>query len=96
MEQPLGGGVFVPADSGGPHECIINVGDCLQLWMGLHSARHRVHMPPAKNERHEGDLVRERFSVAYFFQTGSCVDPPAASGSARGMQREPAEVPNSQ
>ncbi|KAJ5154262.1 Oxoglutarate/iron-dependent dioxygenase [Penicillium coprophilum] len=63
MEQPPGSGVFVPADNAGLHECIVNVGDCLQIWTGLHSARHRVHL--AKRES-QGDMVPERFSIAYF------------------------------
>lgn len=63
MEQPPGSGVFVPADSAGPHECIVNVGDCLQMWTGLHSARHRVHLAKSENEC---NMVPERFSIAYF------------------------------
>ncbi|KAJ5970954.1 Oxoglutarate/iron-dependent dioxygenase [Penicillium vulpinum] len=63
MEQPPGSGVFVPADSGGPHECIVNVGDCLQMWTGLHSARHRVHLAKSENQ---GNMVPARFSIAYF------------------------------
>lgn len=63
MEQPPGSGVFVPADSAGPHECIVNVGDCLQMWTGLHSARHRVHLAKGENEC---NMVPERFSIAYF------------------------------
>lgn len=63
MEQPPGSGVFVPADSAGPHECIVNVGDCLQMWTGLHSARHRVHLAKSGNEC---NMVPERFSIAYF------------------------------
>jgi isopenicillin N synthase-like dioxygenase len=61
MEVPAGSGTFVDVESEGKDECIINVGDCLHKWTGLHSARHRVHLPdPA------GDVVDERFSVAYF------------------------------
>ena len=63
MEQPPGSGKFVPVDSAGPHECIVNVGDCLQMWTGLHSARHRVHLAHSENW---GDVVPERFSIAYF------------------------------
>lgn len=63
MEMPPGSGVFVPADSAGPHECIVNVGDCLQMWTGLHSARHRVHLVQGENQ---GNLVPERYSIAYF------------------------------
>lgn len=62
MELPPRSGNFVPVTSGGQHECILNVGDCLQLWTGLHSARHRVHL----NANSDGDLVPERFSIAYF------------------------------
>ncbi|OQE37136.1 hypothetical protein PENCOP_c010G06195 [Penicillium coprophilum] len=62
MEQPPGSGVFVPADNAGPHECIVNVGDCLQMWTGLHSARHRVHLA----KENQGNMVPERFSIAYF------------------------------
>ncbi|KAJ5649421.1 Oxoglutarate/iron-dependent dioxygenase [Penicillium longicatenatum] len=63
MEYPCGSGLFVPAESCGRYECILNVGDCLQMWTGLHSARHRVHVA-AKN-KNEG-LISERFSIAYF------------------------------
>ncbi|KAJ5816717.1 Oxoglutarate/iron-dependent dioxygenase, partial [Penicillium robsamsonii] len=63
IEQPPGSGVFVPADNAGPHECIVNVGDCLQMWTGLHSARHRVHLTKRENQ---GNMVPERFSIAYF------------------------------
>ena len=63
MEQPPGSGVFVPADNAGPYECIVNVGDCLQMWTGLHSARHRVHLAQSENQ---GNMVQERFSIAYF------------------------------
>ncbi|KAJ5780657.1 Oxoglutarate/iron-dependent dioxygenase [Penicillium paradoxum] len=63
MESPPGSGVFIPADSAGPHECIVNVGDCLQMWTGLHSARHRVHLVQGENQ---GSLVPERYSIAYF------------------------------
>ncbi|KAF7591576.1 hypothetical protein BBP40_001324 [Aspergillus hancockii] len=65
MELPPGSGNFVDIESGGPHECILNVGDCLQQWTGLHSARHRVHLPGWMNDR-VGETVDERFSIAYF------------------------------
>jgi len=45
VEFPFGSGIFVDVESGGRHECIINAGDCLQKWTGLHSTRHRVHLP---------------------------------------------------
>lgn len=65
MEIPPGSGKFVDVESGGPHECILNVGDCLHKWTGLHSARHRVHLPelPRGNVQ---DVVDERYSIAYF------------------------------
>lgn len=63
MEYPTGSGNFVDVGSGGPHECIINVGDCLQQWTGLTSARHRVHMP---KEEGNGGMAPQRFSIAYF------------------------------
>lgn len=61
VELPPRSGTFVPIDSGGPHECILNVGDCLQIWTGIPSARHRVHLPQTAD-----NVVAERFSVAYF------------------------------
>jgi isopenicillin N synthase-like dioxygenase len=69
MELPPGSGKFVDIKSGRPHECILNVGDCLQKWTGLHSARHRVHLPEqpqGAQTEHPGDVVDERFSIAYF------------------------------
>ncbi|KAL4954840.1 hypothetical protein BDW69DRAFT_162380 [Aspergillus filifer] len=78
MEVPPHSGQFTDIQSGGLHECILNVGDCLQLWTGLHSARHRVHLPGSKTfckDREEGQgqgqgeedgMVAERFSIAYF------------------------------
>uniref|UniRef100_A0A093V975 Fe2OG dioxygenase domain-containing protein n=1 Tax=Talaromyces marneffei PM1 TaxID=1077442 RepID=A0A093V975_TALMA len=75
MEFPRGSGKFVDVESGGPHECILNVGDCLEKWTGLPSARHRVHLPErlqragGQNGNREGNddfLVEERFSIAYF------------------------------
>lgn len=69
MEFPRGSGKFVDIDSGGPHECILNVGDCLEKWTGLPSARHRVHLPERLQREKETDddiMVDERFSIAYF------------------------------
>ncbi|KAF2636554.1 Clavaminate synthase-like protein [Massarina eburnea CBS 473.64] len=61
VEFPDDSGEFAPIASGGPHECILNVGDCLRQWTGIRSARHRVDLPDgAKN------VVEERFSIAYF------------------------------
>ncbi|RAL12433.1 Clavaminate synthase-like protein [Aspergillus homomorphus CBS 101889] len=62
MEVPPGSGCFVDVPSGGRSECIVNVGDCLNKWTGLHSARHRVHLSEQMTE----DRVPERFSIAYF------------------------------
>lgn len=69
MEFPRGSGKFVDIESGGPHECIVNVGDCLEKWTGLPSARHRVHLPERlqrENEAGDDFMVDERFSIAYF------------------------------
>jgi isopenicillin N synthase-like dioxygenase len=69
VELPAGSGKFVDIESGGPHECILNVGDCLHQWTGLHSARHRVHVPEqpqGKGSDEAEDIVDERFSIAYF------------------------------
>ncbi|KAJ5516874.1 hypothetical protein N7527_008434 [Penicillium freii] len=68
MEVPPHSGQFADVESEGPYECILNVGDCLQKWTGLHSARHRVHLPgPSKEEQQiDGEMVQERFSIAYF------------------------------
>ena len=69
MELPHGSGKFVDIESGGPHECILNVGDCLQKWTGLHSARHRVHLPglpQGEKTQSADDVIDERFSIAYF------------------------------
>ncbi|KAK8015455.1 hypothetical protein PG990_008751 [Apiospora arundinis] len=66
-ESPPGSGIFVDVASGGQHECIVNVGDCLSKWTGLNSVCHRVHLPEkgpiADSER---QVVDERFSIAYF------------------------------
>lgn len=70
MELPSGSGEFVDIESGGRYECILNVGDCLQMWTGLCSARHRVHLPSLLAEEDQTgpmqDTVDERFSIAYF------------------------------
>lgn len=70
MELPSGSGEFVDIESGGRYECILNVGDCLQMWTGLCSARHRVHLPvllaQEDQTRPMQDTVEERFSIAYF------------------------------
>ncbi|GAB1203511.1 hypothetical protein APSETT445_002146 [Aspergillus pseudonomiae] len=63
MEVPPHSGQFADIESGGPYECILNVGDCLQKWTGLYSARHRVHLP---SEEQIDGMVPERFSIAYF------------------------------
>lgn len=67
-ESPPGSGTFVDVASGGLHECIVNVGDCLAKWTGLNSVCHRVHLPDNKTDMAEGkkDIVAERFSIAYF------------------------------
>lgn len=53
--------------SGGLHECIVNVGDCLAKWTGLNSVCHRVHLPDKNNEDSmQQDIVDERYSIAYF------------------------------
>lgn len=62
VELPPNSGTFVDIASGGPHECIINAGDCMQRWADLPAARHRVHLPELSAE----DVVNERFSIAYF------------------------------
>lgn len=66
MEVPPQSGQFIDVESGGPYECILNVGDCLQKWTGLHSARHRVHLPDQSAEKEGGQIIPERFSIAYF------------------------------
>ncbi|KUL90134.1 hypothetical protein ZTR_02024 [Talaromyces verruculosus] len=69
MEFPRGSGKFVDIESGGPHECILNVGDCLEKWTGLPSARHRVHLPERlqrDDDQMDESMVDERFSIAYF------------------------------
>ncbi|PTB66088.1 Clavaminate synthase-like protein [Trichoderma citrinoviride] len=70
VELPSGSGKFVDIASGGRYECILNVGDCLHLWTGLRSARHRVHLPASgnagKTADSEDDVVDERYSIAYF------------------------------
>lgn len=66
MEVPPHSGQFADIESGGPYECILNVGDCLQKWTGLHSARHRVHLPDQSKEEQINGIVPERFSIAYF------------------------------
>lgn len=73
VEFPFGSGNFLDVESGGRHECIINAGDCLQKWTGLHSTRHRVHLPKPPEEtgangiRDGNDhLVEARYSIAYF------------------------------
>lgn len=68
VELPPGSGEFVDIESGGRYECILNVGDCLQMWTGLCSARHRVHLPEASqaNGTEMEDMIDERFSIAYF------------------------------
>ncbi|KAJ4389994.1 hypothetical protein N0V93_007467 [Gnomoniopsis smithogilvyi] len=67
VENPAGSGKFVEIGSGGRHECILNVGDCLRKWTGLCSARHRVHLPEeTKQAGGNSNLVPERYSIAYF------------------------------
>lgn len=82
VEFPFGSGNFVDVESGGRYECIVNAGDCLQKWTGLHSTRHRVHLPnPPENagvnglvdgamngqpQAKNGQLVDARYSIAYF------------------------------
>ncbi|KAK7991220.1 hypothetical protein PG988_000014 [Apiospora saccharicola] len=66
--SPPGSGTFVDVASGGLHECIVNVGDCLAKWTGLNSVCHRVHLPDKKSneQSRQPDIVDERFSIAYF------------------------------
>jgi isopenicillin N synthase-like dioxygenase len=69
VELPRGSGNFLDLESGGLHECILNVGDCLQSWTNLPSARHRVHLPdnPRISLKLEAEsIIDERFSIAYF------------------------------
>ncbi|KAK5993870.1 2-oxoglutarate-dependent dioxygenase buaE [Cladobotryum mycophilum] len=69
VELPPGSGRFVDVESGGRHECILNAGDCLKQWTGIHSARHRVHLPRQPREdtaEATESVVAERFSIAYF------------------------------
>ncbi|KAM0816273.1 putative Fe2OG dioxygenase domain-containing protein [Seiridium cardinale] len=76
VESPFGSGEFVDIESGGRHECIINAGDCLQKWTGLHSARHRVHLPkPSQGGEFDQteDIVDGRFSIAYFVKPDRAV-----------------------
>ncbi|KAK8085891.1 isopenicillin N synthase [Apiospora hydei] len=66
-ETPPGSGTFVDVASGGQHECIVNVGDCLAKWTGLNSVCHRVHLPEKDGDSSgQQDIVDERFSIAYF------------------------------
>ncbi|KAM0262607.1 hypothetical protein ACHAQJ_001652 [Trichoderma viride] len=66
VEMPPGSNKFVDILSGGRYECILNVGDCLQMWTRLCSARHRVHLPELAQACKTQDMVEERFSIAYF------------------------------
>jgi isopenicillin N synthase-like dioxygenase len=69
VEHPFGSGTFLDIDSGGRYECIINSGDCLQLWTGLPSTRHRVHLPKPAEQRpgeEKEDVIDARYSIAYF------------------------------
>lgn len=79
VEFPFGSGNFVDIESGGRHECIINAGDCLQKWTGLHSTRHRVHLPKPREsiglgdgatdgppQAKNGEVIDARYSIAYF------------------------------
>ncbi|KAL9080414.1 MAG: hypothetical protein Q9157_000799 [Trypethelium eluteriae] len=90
VESPPGSGSFVGIASGGPYECILNAGDCLQKWTGLCSARHRVHLPelPQGNEQaRKGDVVEERFSIAYFAKPDrTAVLRPLLDGSGLGAK----------
>ncbi|KAK8036631.1 hypothetical protein PG994_015402 [Apiospora phragmitis] len=85
-ETPPGSGVFADVASGGQHECIVNVGDCLAKWTGLNSVCHRVHLPE-KDGGVDGqpDVVDERFSIAYFGK-------PDRSASLRPLMGEAKEA----
>ncbi|KAI6311862.1 hypothetical protein MCOR34_005859 [Pyricularia oryzae] len=84
-ESPPGSGTFVDVASGGPHECILNVGDCLGKWTGLESVYHRVHLPePRTGPGGECAMVDERYSIAYFGK-------PDRSASLRPMTGEAKE-----
>lgn len=86
-ESPPGSGIFVDVSSGGQHECIVNVGDCLSKWTGLNSVRHRVHLPEKTLcTSDEQDIVDERFSIAYFGK-------PDRSASLRPLLGEVEETP---
>lgn len=63
-------GSFIPVPPN-PNEMIVNVSDTLQRWTNdvLKAGVHRVTVP--YEMRDEGEtLVKERFSMAYFFKTG--------------------------
>jgi isopenicillin N synthase-like dioxygenase len=91
MELPPGSGKFVDIESGGPYECILNVGDCLQKWTGLHSARHRVHLPElpqGEKAQPADDVVDERFSIAYFAKPDRAASlRPLLDSAGSGQQR---------
>ena len=55
---------FNRIECGDPFEMVVNVSETLQRWTngGLGAGLHRVNVP----DRLEGDVVPERFSVAYF------------------------------
>ena len=91
MELPPGSGKFVDIESGGPHECILNVGDCLHKWTGLHSARHRVHLPElpqGEKTQLADDVVDERFSIAYFAKPDRAASLRPLLDSARSSVQE--------
>lgn len=64
VEEQNRHGSFIPVKNDHRAEMIVNIGDCLQRWTNnaLHSANHRVKLPPA----FEGETVADRYSVAYF------------------------------
>ncbi|KAI6356742.1 hypothetical protein MCOR25_007871 [Pyricularia grisea] len=83
-ESPPGSGTFVDVASGGPHECILNVGDCLGKWAGLESVYHRVHLPQARAVA--GDkraMVDERYSIAYFGKPDRSASLRSVTGEAK-------------
>lgn len=57
-------GSFIPVKNDHQAEMIVNIGDCLQRWTNdvLHSANHRVKLPPAFKDAR----VDDRYSIAYF------------------------------
>jgi isopenicillin N synthase-like dioxygenase len=97
VEMPSGSGLFVDVESGGRYECIVNAGDCLQKWTGLHSTRHRVHLPKTNSGsgttqvegRVDDEIIDGRFSIAYFAKPDRSVSlRPLLSGASSQTEED--------